>query len=1763
MGRIRVDNLPMDRQTAGTARKDLSGGSLFSPSALAAVYEKRDVDPEAQIFQRRHGSTRSSTTIPNILGIAAAIDKGRVVVDKPFTDTTWTVFATLRLPLTGEDSYAPLFNYGGVHAYIYYDYPTNAVHLRAYEASAESIASYSLGDLDTDGVDYRIMVRLVGGAVSIVGWPVPAVGVTPSIDAEVSGEPAESLLSPPGSITIFGPPLAALIPSYDGVVITNLIFYNKSDFNKSSEYEVLASDLTPAKSGTNAASTAYKVLWHETFTAGGDSLTFENSDEVTLYGYVVPSLPTVSSSEIHFGGLGAIEIPFYLDFDEYYWTPTNSAARLEWMFQIELTLPNTLASSTIFEFQDILRLILHPSGGNFVLRGSFAGTGVVTSTLNLVAGTTYQIFVGRNLTQSLITVTPDGGSATATTATTIDNPAIFNYDQMLGFVIGDTVDRENTQPFGGRIKRFALHNESGLKWHPLKDAVLYYDSASLIGDQVIDRGNRALNSFATLRVDTAPPYYNEGGFKGGSYVVATGGYVMTGSKPDVTYTGELSKAITKDAVVQRRGDKAFMTTNGVNYLIDDYSKSFRPLGISRPTTKVSCSPQGVGSIDGFVRYAYRWVTKDGTVGPAFDLDPVDARDGVNVFLGAENFGLPGETPFGISFGEMEGMNDPDTARGDASAGTVEAFFVQDNDGEGSRLLRKEIKDPGLTLEIAARIPDLDNVKESIFSQGAAAPAGTLHWGADQSPFQFSWAHDAGQEFCAQVAFRYDSTEAYQTLLTLGRTNQEGGNGNWRLHTLCVSIQPPLVGENFHSIVVTRDAPAGSNHHNNDLHHHAWDYNFVNGRDYSVFVQRGRNNGGQDLLVSIYDQTSDRWDMWPEVGGSTSYTEVIKEGFWPTTYGANTAALVMWGISRHEGSSLSGKSRKRAASGSSTFNLGRIPAFDGGGLLYHGRLWRRAFPQQVLNIKALDRYGATNGSVLDDLIEVDCAFCPDSNETAITGGWDIVRDMRVPFFEDGAGAVNATPTLTTNVDNTPILTYGWNMATASASSWTVTSLDNVPLWINWSSRNEGSLSIGVGSRTSVEIAKRKWYPGANILTFDAFAGTLDLKQWTWITLYLHHAARPQSSATYYDVWLERVFIDGNTGDWGHVYDADIDIDGIAANASGTYQNGLFMVGGLPGMDQEFQVEVTEVRLWDGERYTAQGGGDGLYTFGTYLSSRVPPNLWDKLWHYLRFNKIDTNDPASQTTMDQFGSFIGPDGRQLGTNAVKIVHGSEVVDLTSASATQTYFVPFPEPPLSAIRGIQIFRTQVVPVSTEYPNGNPNPNALSDAWRATRDAPLYFLSEIPRGTTHYLDTAPDGALGTELDATTGLIPRDPKGVFEWEGYLGVYVGDRPRIHFAESPTSWESFPTEMIFDLPVREYGPIEAAIELASRDARQSRVLCLGKSWGVFLDGSPAQPQSNSLGGGVGASSSRCLVVEKGIAYAYNGTLWAISGDGQVEDIGLPILDLLPDPDNARLSISSALSSLFIINESTGLVLRFHLARRQWFVEDRYALSVTDIDGVDNWVHVSGYPSAGDTAVYQDDVAADTPEVVAVSSYSNGADTITVASSTGLTIGQRLTVVGDRGTGTASDPRERATVTIKSIAGNVISVEENLNLNATTTLLDGSTPTVLYNAYPGVGYWGTMIDTGQFVVEGSVVGATLGISAGSGWWAAYDAADFAKDPSDRTGFAAAESKPTSVTTAARWGLSNQQRLERLMLWSPRGELATLTEMVLDVMEDKKGD
>ena len=1763
----RFDELPLDRRIASEAR------GINNGAAFGALYERREIEPNSPHVKRRTGTKRVTNTVPNLLGLTYNGTKGRIVVDHDFTTpsnaaTGWTIFGTVDFPVEAntDTKYFRVLNFANTLLYAKREYvgSTNVVSFQVYDADGVlkvTSAAYAL----SSGSTLHFMLcsdRTTTSKLRLNAWALD--GTVPETDLE-----AAHTIAAAAELRLLGEDTASLGTALKECVLNNVRLFNNDNYVPAA-YNAIARGSTADES----------TIWQAELSEGGDLLQYSTYDS-----YLIPSTPSLSGGTLRMGGLGAIEIPFYLDFDEYFWTTTNAAARLSWCFQLKVKLPQILTASTLFELQDLVRLQIVSDSG-FKLRATFNDTGsIVTNSVVITAGASLDIFVARDSNNTFVKV----GATEVSGASS--NPIVYAYDKTIGFIVGDRVDFEHSDPFGGQLELFALHNTAERAFHSREDAVLYYDAESIQGDEVLDRGNRALNGYLGVRSDTQAPFYKEGGFPGGAYVAATGGYLVSNAKPDIGYDGQLRKPLTKDVVIQRRGRRAFLTSNGVNYVVDDRTKNIRPLGLPRPSTKVSCTPQGVGAIDGFVRYAYRYVSIDGTVGPVFELDPCDATGGVNVFLGAEAFGTPNDPTFGLAYGEVE--KDKLVAN-DA----VECFIARDVDtlelgASPAPLLHRE-KTDGLTLEVAFRLPTLAPVlDDAINAMGVYAPeGGTDTWCADNEPVTFPWLTAVGAEACMQFTFRWKDGASYNTLFCIGNTDQKyetgGGLGfgaqtHWRVQDLYVSLQPPENIANEASLVVCRDkAFTNGNHRDGALFAMGRDVKLIDGHDYTVFVQRGgtiyNEAAGTALAFAIYDHTADTWANWYVSGGNTIATttnEVVITDFWTTTYsGGGGYHMVMWGMGRREGNEITGKTLKRNAGDPLIEGFDQIPAFYNGTLgttpgqvMYHGRMWRRAIRLSLLAHKGLTRYGARSGPLSVGL-EVDVAFASDSAVETLDGGFDYPNDLRVKFYNTSNQPIAAF-TLSTGVESkTVFLAYGHDAKVTPGTPDTheVTSTDDIPLWVSYSSRESGTLTVGTGKTSALTISEKKWHDGATQRVFADFANTIDLKQWTWVTLFLSHETGLGAASSSFEVVLQRVFLDGNTGDWGDLFNSGVQLykaDNAAAG-QGVGQYALFTVGGVTGIDSAYEVEIAEVRLWDGERYVAAGGGHGIHAFGPYLSSRVPPNYWGSMHHYLRFAPIDVDDMASQTLMDQHGGAPNAGGvTQVSTNAVKIYQNAEVKEGEgNVSGGASYYIPFPTPPLSAIRGIQIFRSQVTPVQAEFANGSFNPNAQTDAFRACRAAPLYYLSEIPDGTQAYYDTAIDTLLGAELNLTEGLIPGNPGGIFEWNNYLGIWVTDAPRIHFAAAPDSWESFPSDMVLELPLKEAGTIQAATELASRDARNSRVLVLGKSWGVFLDGSPAQPRVNTLGGGVGASSSRCLVVEKGIAYAYNGTLWAITGDGAVEDIGMAVLDLLPPTDKTRLSVSSSLGSLFVINEETGLTLRWHFARREWFVEDRYALGTTDIAGVDNWVNLSGYPSAGDSTIYADDVETDSPLSLAVITWDNAGDYVTVSATTGIKVGQRITVACNE------DARIRYTLHVSSFTSTRITFSGDLDLPTTSTNnLNGTSVTLTYTLYPGIGYWGTMLDTGQFINTGMLQHVDIGITSGDGWQATTAGADFARDPSDLSVFDAPESFPTAVLghgagaggASARWGLTQRQKVQRLLIWTYEPEAVGLSELELNYTPD----
>ena len=399
----RLDELPLDRRIAGEAR------GLVDGTRIGAIYERRDVDPVSPHFKRRHGSLRTTNIAPNLLGVAHNGDDGRVVVDRNFTDEiatnsgTWTLFGTVSLEPHGstENALVLLASFASFRLYLWYNPQAgqlDRIQFQIYSASGAQVQITPIVPLTQESGDtWRFVFKRTTTGVAVNAW---LAGSSP-VGADYAST-ASSFVD--GQLAFLGP--SQFASRYAGATLNNVLLYDNDVFSNTADYESFAANTAPEKTLTSPGSTT--LLWHNTFADGGNLLTYTNASSEVVDAYLVPKPPLVEPSnddDIRFGGHGVIEIPFYLDFDEYFWTSTNQAARLEWCYQLKLTLPEILAPSTVFEFQDLIRLGVSAVGNTYFFKAHYNNsTSNVTSSVPLTAGGTYDVFVARDTSTNYLNV---------------------------------------------------------------------------------------------------------------------------------------------------------------------------------------------------------------------------------------------------------------------------------------------------------------------------------------------------------------------------------------------------------------------------------------------------------------------------------------------------------------------------------------------------------------------------------------------------------------------------------------------------------------------------------------------------------------------------------------------------------------------------------------------------------------------------------------------------------------------------------------------------------------------------------------------------------------------------------------------------------------------------------------------------------------------------------------------------------------------------------------------------------------------------------------------------------------------------------------------------------------------------------------------------------------------------------------------------------------------------------------------------------------
>jgi len=292
--------------------------------------------------------------------------------------------------------------------------------------------------------------------------------------------------------------------------------------------------------------------------------------------------------------------------------------------------------------------------------------------------------------------------------------------------------------------------------------------------------------------------------------------------------------------------------------------------------------------------------------------------------------------------------------------------------------------------------------------------------------------------------------------------------------------------------------------------------------------------------------------------------------------------------------------------------------------------------------------------------------------------------------------------------------------------------------------------------------------------------------------------------------------------------------------------------------------------------------------------------------------------------------------------------------------------------------------------------NADDVQNGLQAVRGADLFVLVSVPTGTTHVVDNFPDEALGLPVDRLAGYVPTGVVDITTWQGRLAL-LDDRNTLHVSDADNR-ESFAAP--YELPIGESSGVAQAVVEVQGQRNQAFLLVAGRSWAGLVGGTPDAPIWRSLGPGAGAWSSDAMVSYSGLAFLFNGRLWALA-DGDTSDVGEPVQHLLPDPANCRLSVSGSLQSLFVTDVESGISLRYHLPTRKWTEEDRSALLIGDgPDGTEAIIHEHGSWSLGSSSVYADDADA---SVAASYTGTLSSQVLTLVSTTGLVNGQHYYLV----------------------------------------------------------------------------------------------------------------------------------------------------------------
>lgn len=1612
---FRVDQLPLN-QVANASGKG---------EALYGLYE---VDPEFIHEKRRRGGSLRQGAYANALGLKAPGRAARAQVDRTVDVAAgFTIYLSV---LSGD-----LFELNEA-------YPL--VTLRASRAGSTSTDSFKLYLKRTGATTYRFGISATNGTPTATSDETFAVSINAAYNLAFRWDGTVLRLTDNTTTKTVTPGGSFTGPYYVDIAGDKMT----TDKPKANPPVIAAFSLdTSYISQVPADLSARHQLDYYWSLDGGDGGSILAADAGTAYLLGFPAAPQLVTDALQFSSeSGALQIEHSTDFDDFWQTSLKSVGRDSVTFYLKGTRGQEAGREVVLlDYGDLAKITI---GSDNRVNFTYNGTTVTSANADaskIVAGEAFTIIAGRDGTSLGLTIdteTPVTGTA----------PAVpyLDLERISNIYLGADEDPAADTHYLGNLTKFAMWPFATRKDAGADLATFYFDFST--GDLIEDS---SLNSVAAVTVphtdEGGEPMFAVGPIDDAPHRAAEGGVVIADSGP-LSYDNSLRKGFGADTAGIRVGYRSFLTSGDRAHVVNHNLERTRPLGIPKPGADVTVQAVGTGALDGAYSYGYQHVSADGTVGPLKRLQPIAATDGARVILGSSD---GNENESGTELDESYGVNALD---GDTLAATDRFEIPWDGTPTAGTY----------PTEVRARLSGIteDDLKEKVHHRTVTAEDGvytvdTLYFSTDipthsfniqgnwtvQTVFEYHKPKDAGvtqtgwglwgvgktdritggttfpsynQDFIAyfldgrndagnQVSDYYgnslsrdhygDGGGGVGGKLVVGWPRQErreswyqaGRKLAYNYALLTFTDDPAWTEGSTYDIVFTRSGQAITVKYRN-LTAGDTAYTTLTPRSMATLTSGTGNSGktiaaksaysGTDFFVG-YKPLTDARDFHfgtamdyhladvPFIGGTTTSADVdgnpdpangqVDQADY-TTYVTGADYIV---------DNVNNNLVKPAPGGTTGWKP------------MHFRVWNRAMSIADMERHSIYRSAALSGEPLNYGIFIDLG-CVVEVETASTDKLTDKASGMIWFAknEQGTGAARtpsaeslifAEPTTAALVaPRYPLAVFGTTAATFAAT--------DLKLYV--SPFGDGSYTLQSAGTGAFNLRRRIWSdltadPQTTKLIGDFQTFVSDFDQFKWHSFGLVIADGGGGTR---NIGADSWAINGNT-----IFKSTIGGTSAENVAAAQFTDGagwIKLVGFHDATVPAWRAHISEFRVWNIGSGPDVEKGTGFQ----YLLSRVSENELANLQTYIKFQPDDG---------------VGTDIEDYGTqdNDAQEVNNADLVDTRTIAGGGTNPAPkvaFPSAPFEDITAIRLSRSFGVPI-----NDPDDDDEVQRAVNAARGAPLYLMAQIPTGSTHYVDAAPDAALGFEIPLDSGQVPQVVTSVCQWNGHLGLTTGDYDLWFSEQGPTGWETFPNWLRQRVPVAGGGgPVVAAAEV------NGNLLILGREWAVVATGGPSAPQFTTIGAGCGAYSPRCLKVYANVAFAYNGTLWAITGAGPV-NVGLPVQDMLPDPANARLSCSSDLASLFLIDESTGVALRFHFPTQRWSIEERDAAACGDLAaGQTAWVTTVGAYALSSTTIYGDDVNAGTLTEKGGTVSSN---TVTVVSGTmDVPVGTRCTVTQSDGT-----------------------------------------------------------------------------------------------------------------------------------------------------------